>query len=110
MKQFYTHLIEIKSLVVELDKMDLSVNEKLHLSKLIDSNLHHTILDVILTELSEEDKLKFLNLLKTNDHNKIWEHLNDKVDKVEEKINKAIEEIKVELHEDIKKSQKLKKL
>ena len=32
MKQFYAHLIEIESIVVELDKMNLSDAQKLHLT------------------------------------------------------------------------------
>lgn len=105
-KHFYTDLVEIESLFVELGKMDLSDNEKLHLSKLIDSNLHHTILDLVLSELSEQDKLKFLKLLDGDDQTKIWEHLKNNIDNIEEKIKKVGEDLRLELHEDIKRSQK----
>lgn len=106
MKQWYTHLIKIESVIIELDKMDLSKEEKLHLAHLVDSSLHHTILDAILSELSDEDKVVFINHLKADDHDKIWKFLNEKADGVEDKIKKVAEDLKSQLHEDIKKALK----
>ncbi|EKD91436.1 MAG: hypothetical protein ACD_30C00005G0004 [uncultured bacterium] len=103
---FYSHLIEIESLVVELDKLELSDTEKNHLAALVDSNLHHTILDVILSELSEQDKKIFMEHLSNDDKEKIWEHLNSKVNNIEEKIKTAAEDIKNKMHEDIKESKR----
>lgn len=102
MKQFYSHLIEIESLVVELDKMDLTEDQKVHLTILIDSSLHHTILDAVLSELADSDKRVFLNHLQEDDHGKIWRFLNEKVDSIEGKIKKAADDLKVKLHKDIK--------
>lgn len=102
MKQFYAHLIEIESIVIELDKMDLTKEQKIHLASLIDSTLHHTVLDIILSQLSDNDKRAFLHNLNENDHNKIWKFLNEKVDNIEDKIKKAVEGLKVELHKDLK--------
>ena len=104
MKNFYTHLIEIDSIIIELDKMDLSPEQKHQLASLIDSSLHHTILDAILTELKEEDKKVFLKHVHEGINAKIWEFLNDKVDNIEEKVKKAAQQLKVELHKDIKES------
>lgn len=104
MKQFYSHLIEIESIIIELDKMDLTNEQKLHLAGLIDSSLHHTVLDAVLSELSDTDKKVFLNHLKEDDHGKIWQFLNKKVDNIEDKIKKAAEDLVKELHEDIKKA------
>ena len=101
-KHFYTHLIEIESLIVELDALNLSDTEKHHLAELVDSSIHHTILDVILSELSESDKKVFLDHLESNDHSKIWNHLNNKVDNIEDKIKSAAEDLKGELHKDIR--------
>lgn len=102
MTKFYTHIIEIDSLLVELNEMDLSDTEKKHLADLIDSNIHHTVLDAILTHLSDEDKKIFMEHLARGDHQKIWDHLNEKVDNIEEKIKKAANQVKEELHRDIK--------
>ncbi len=108
MKHFYSHLIEIDSLIIELDNMDLSEKEKYHLASLIDTNLHHCILDAIFSHLLESDKEVFLEHLNSKDHKRIWKFLNKTVDKVEEKIKLAAKNLKVELHKDIKKSKKLK--
>lgn len=107
-KQFYGHLIEIEELVIELDELDLSKEQKIHLTGLIDSSLHHTILDAVLSELSEPDKKDFVNHLMEDDHEKIWKFLNEKVDNVEEKIKKSANELKKELHRDLKESKKLR--
>lgn len=109
MKQWYSHLIEIESIIVELDQMGLSEQEKLHLAKLVDSSLHHTILDVVLSQLSDEDKRKFINHINENDHDKIWEFLNEKAEDIEIKIKKAVDDLKKELHKDLKDAKKLKK-
>jgi len=101
-KHFYSHLVETDSLVVLINELDATDEEKSHLIALVDSQLHHTILDAILSELSEEDKKSFLKHLMHEDHDQIWNHLNTKVDNIEEKIKKAAEDLKKELHEDIK--------
>ena len=99
---FYSHLIEIESVIVELDKLDLSQEQKVHLTGLIDSSLHHTILDAVLSELTAGDKRVFLNHLQEDDHSKIWKFLEEKVDNIEDKIKKAAEGLKTELHKDLK--------
>lgn len=104
MKQWYTHLVEIETIIVELDKMDLSKEDKLHLAHLVDSSLHHTILDAVLSQLKEEDKRIFITHLNEGSHDKIWQFLNEKVDGVEDKIKKAAEDLKKELHKDIQKA------
>ena len=101
MKLFYSHLIEVDSIILELDQMDLSSEERLHLANLIDSSIHHSILDAILSELSESDKRVFMQHLNEGDHDEIWRFLNEKVDGVEEKIKKAADDLKAELHKDI---------
>lgn len=102
MKRFYSHLISIESLIIELDKMDLSEKERIHLAELIDANLHHTIMDAILSHLPEEDKRLFLKHLHDDDHDKVWELLNKRVDNIEDKIKQAAESLKTEMHKDIK--------
>lgn len=99
---FYSHIIEVNTLIVELDSLNLSDEQNHHLASLIDTSLHHTILDVILSELSDDDKKTFLSHLNSNDHSKIWDHLNSKVENIEDKIKKAADDLKVDLHKDIK--------
>ena len=99
---FYSHIIETESLIVEIEKMGLRDEQKTHLIGLIESNLHHVILDAILSELSTEDKKKFLEHVAREKHEEIWGLLRNKVDNIEEKIKKAADDLKRELHEDIK--------
>ncbi len=107
MKYFYSHIISIDSLIIELDSMNLSKDEKHKLAKLIDANVHNHILDVVLSELSEADKLLLLQYLNLGDHEKSWKHLQERIENVEEKIKKAVENLKVEMHKDIRESKKL---
>lgn len=101
-KHFYSHLIEFESLQIELNEMRLSAEEREHLLSLAQSNLHHTVLDAILSELSEDDKKMFLTHVASEDHGKTWEFLFKKIDNIEEKIKKAADLLKQELHKDIK--------
>lgn len=101
-KHFYSHIVEIDSLKIELEQMDISREEREHLLSLAQSNLHHTVLDAILSELSEDDKKTFLSHIASNDHKKIWEFLSKKVENIEEKIKKAADSLKQELHKDVK--------
>lgn len=102
MKYFYAHLIEIESLNAKLDELELSKEERMHLSYLADSSLHHKILDEILSNLSDSDKRVFMQHVNDGDHEKIWKFLNEKIEGVEDKIKKAADQLKDELHKDIK--------
>lgn len=107
-KQFYSHLVEIDILHLELETLDLTEEEKIHLKSLITSNLHHTILDTVLSELSEKDKKEFLEHFVHEDHVKIWEHLKLKIKNIEDKIKKTTEILKEELYKDIKEAKEKK--
>lgn len=107
-KHFYSHIIETATLSVELGEMDLSKEERRHLIELAENNIHHAILDGILSELSEEDKKIFLHHLSKDDHDKAWKHLRQKIENIEEKIKKAAESVKKELHKDIKEAKSKK--
>lgn len=105
-KHFYSHIISMESLLIALEEMDFSDEQKAHLLSLIDSTIHHTVLDAILSELSKEDKKIFLMYLANDDHRNVWKHLNSKIDNIEEKIKKVVEDLKRELHKDIVDSKK----
>lgn len=108
MKYFYSHLIEIESVISELDKMELSDEEKIHLATLLDSSLHHSILDAILSELGDREKRVFMQHLAKGEHDEIWKFLNEKVEGVEDKIKKAAEDLKIEMRKDLKKAKETK--
>lgn len=104
--KFYSHVIDTSSLSLALGDMELDAEERKHLVELAQDNLHHAILDVVLSELSPKDKQKFLLLLSEDDQEKIWNLLTERVDHVEDKIKKTAEELKRELHKDIEESKK----
>lgn len=101
-KYFYSHIVEVESLFLELEKFGFSEQEKAHLITLIDSSLHHAVLDAILSELSGGDKKIFLEHMAAGDEGKIWKFLLGKVENIEDKIRRAAEELKGELHKDMK--------
>lgn len=100
-KYFYTHIIDTSSLSLELGSMELDPKERTHLVSLIDANIHHAVLDLILSELNPLDKKTFLTHLASENHDKVWKFLNEKVENIEEKIKKTAEDLKKELHKDI---------
>lgn len=103
-KYFYSHLVEIDSIVLELDKLEMTSQERKHLIEIIDSSLYHTIIDAILSELQEEeDKKVFLLNSSSSDHEKVWKHLEKKIENIEEKIISASDKLKKDFFEDVKK-------
>ncbi|MCR4324454.1 MAG: hypothetical protein NUV69_02080 [Candidatus Curtissbacteria bacterium] len=102
-KYFYSHLINLDTLISDLDSLDLKSEEKKELLDIAHMHVHQTIMDSILSELTDVDKKRFLELVLHGEDEKVWGHLNEKVEKIEEKIISASEQIKGELKEDIKK-------
>lgn len=103
---FYSHLVKIDNLVAELDQMKLSLDEKNHLIELVHTNMHHTVLDTILSELSGEDKKTFLTHLSNDDHDKLWEHLHTSIENTEEKIQKTVDSLIESFRLDIQETKK----
>lgn len=103
MKYFYSHLIEIESLTIRLEELNLSDSQRLHLTSLLDSTIHQTVLDIILSKLSPVDKVAFVERLRTDpeDH-KMMDFLSARIENIEGEISRVIDELKQELHEDLK--------
>lgn len=106
MKHVYSHLIEIETLIVELEKIKLADHEKHELAQLIDSNIHNTVMDAILSKIPESEKKKFAEIANSEDHEKIWEFLKSKSESIEEDIKKAAAEIKKQLRQDVEEANK----
>ena len=98
---FYSHLISVNELIIELDSLDLSDKERKHLASLLDDNLHSTILDAVFSELGDDDKQTLIQYINEDNKSKIWELLNTKVDAIEDKIKNAAEELKREMKKDL---------
>jgi len=105
MPHFYTRFISVETIVQELHGLDLSEEERIHLAALIDSSIHHAILDEVLSNLQDEDKKLFLKLLAEDEkHEKILDFLNAKVDHIEDKIKKVAGDLTAKMHQDIRKA------
>ncbi len=105
-KYFYSNIIDISSITIEIADMEMTPEERRHLISLAESNMHHTILDTILSELSDEDKKEFLKHVRDDKHEHIWKLLKEKVNGIEEKITNAAHDLKTELHKDIEETKK----
>lgn len=109
MKQhFYSHIVETSSVSLALGEMDLTPDERKHLVDLVEHNLHHAILDAVLSELSDKDKQEFLELLAKDENDKVWELLTSRVDHIEDKIKQTADDLKKEMHKDIQDSKETK--
>jgi hypothetical protein len=62
-KLFYDHLIIIEDILVVLDTKQLSQPDKEKILSLIDEDLHHQIIDIILTYLPKDHHPEFLQKL-----------------------------------------------
>lgn len=106
---FYSDLVEIETIIIALDEMKLDDHHKKHLSSLVDSTIHHTIMDLILSKLEPTDRAEFIKLYNQDPKNKeIRKFLNDKIDGIDNEIKTAAKKLKEELHQDIKESKKIK--
>lgn len=109
MKLFYQRFIKIDGLLEELDSLELSPDEKVHLTTLIDDSLYNLVLDQILSNLQTEDKKLFLKLIaEDKSHEKLVDFLQGKVDNIEAQLQKATEQLIKELHKDVKEVKRLK--
>ena len=100
-KHFYSHLVDDGALTLELEALELDKEEQEELQEMISANLHHAILEAILDELSEEDKIIFLQHMAHNNHDKVWEHLKVKIENIEDKIKATADSLMEELERDI---------
>lgn len=101
-KHFYSYHVEIESVIVEINSLDIKETEKKHLIDLAESHIHHAVLDTVLSELSDEDKKTFLSHLNARDHTRTWKFINSVVENAEEKIVAAAAKVKKELLSDIR--------
>ncbi len=102
-KHFYSYHVEIESLIIEIESLDIEKHEKKHLISLAESHIHNSIIGTIMSELKKEDKGTLLSYLNSRDHEKIWKFLNNRIKNVEGKIQETAAAIKKELFGDVRK-------
>lgn len=103
MKYFYSHIIDIESILVDLNEIGLTDEQKIHLTSLVDSTIHQIVLDIILSKLSEKDRILFVNKLKADPESReLWQFISLRIENIDIEIKKAVKDLKGQLHEDIK--------
>lgn len=107
-KHYYSHIIDIQSIHIEIDGMDLNDKEKEELFDLIEKSMHHKVTHTVLDHLSEEDRKLFLKHIALEEHDSLWDLLREKVSNVEEKVKFAGEKLLIGILEDITESKKKK--
>lgn len=107
-KHFYHSVVSMDSLRVRLDLFDFSDLDKDQLMELAERTLHHAILDLVLSELSDKDKTLFLKNHAAEKHEEIWSLLNSNIKNIQKKIRVAADSIAQKLHNDLKRIKKTK--
>ena len=100
---FYHSIVSMESLRVRLDLFDFSSEERERLMEVAERTLHHSILDLVLSELNEDDRRLFLSHHASENHDEIWSLLNGNVKNIEKKIKVVAETVSKKLHSDLKK-------
>lgn len=99
---FYAHIVNPQDIHMVLDALDVSSEEKEHLRDILESSLHHHIVDLILSELPDEHKHSFLIHLTDDNHDAMWTLVKETIENPEEKIRLSLEDFKQEILNDIK--------
>ena len=110
LKIFYDHLVIREDVITALDAFSLDPREKEELVRLVDSHLHHHILNVILNHLPKDKHPEFMNLfIKTPHDRKLLDYLKTHISiDIESQITTHAVKVKKEILEDIRKSRRSK--
>lgn len=100
-RYFYAHVVSPEDIHKELEILDITEDEKHHLAIVIESTLHHVVVDVILSEVPEEHKDTLLRHISQDDHDQIWEVLHAHFDDPEGRVKEVAHEVLQELRDDI---------
>jgi hypothetical protein len=106
-KYFYSHLIDSETLLIKLQVLKLTDEEREHLLEIAHDTLHHHVLDLILSKLNQEEQQQFLTMLLHEQHDEIWEHITKRIENIEDKIRSTVKELQDELHKDIEETKNM---
>lgn len=99
---FYHSIVSMESLQVRLDLFEFSAEEREKLMEVAERTLHHSILDLVLSELNEGDRKLFLTHHASENHDEVWRLLTGNVKNIEKKIKIAAESVSNKLNKDLK--------
>lgn len=103
-KIFYDHLIVFEEIEVELDKLELSREEREEIDQLIEELVHHHVVERILDHLPREHHEEFLDKFHAVPHDPALLHyINKRIDEsVEVHIKDEMKKLKKEILKDVK--------
>ena len=103
-KVFFSHLLDSDKYILLLEKLLEIEQEKLEILDMIDSTLHHRVMNLILQELNEEHHEFFIKEYSQNPGNvEILIFLKKQIPDIESKIRKESKSFHAELKNDIHK-------
>lgn len=107
-KIFYDHLVAREEIIAVLDQHKLTIEEREELVRLVDENLHHQVLDTILTHLPKEKHEEFLRELHRRPHDlRLLDYIQTHIEiDIIAAIKKTSEKAKKELLAEINRSKK----
>ena len=82
---FYHSIVSMESLRVRLDLFDFSPEEREKLMEVAERTFASLHLDLVLSELNEEDRKLFLAHHASENHDQIWKLLDGNVNNIEKK-------------------------
>lgn len=102
MTYFYSHLVRIEPVLIKLDRLQLSDEQKVHLGEILDSTIYNTVLDLIFSNIGDKDKEAFMQMIgEEKEKELLLEFLNARIDNVEKQIYDTIDQLIQEFNGDI---------
>lgn len=105
-KYFYSHIIEITEISLEIGNLDISKKDRVELISLAEENHHNALLHLVLDHLHDDDKKPFLSHLAEENHDEAWDFVVKKIEDLENKLIKESNRIREELRNDIRRVKK----
>lgn len=106
-KIFYDHLTITEELIFELDGFQIDQIEREEIIRLVDENIHHRVLDIILKKLPKEKHEEFLTKFHNNPgDNKLLDELKKDIADIEKLISEEASKVKKEILKEIKNAQR----
>ncbi|MFC1656775.1 hypothetical protein ACFL14_02355 [Patescibacteria group bacterium] len=103
-KTFFSHLLDTDQLITMVERLLEIEEEKLEILDMIDSTLHHRVVDKILHELDQGHHETFMSEYSRDPGNEeLLFFLQKHIPNIEEKIQSESKDAQASLFEDIKK-------
>ena len=88
-KTFYDHLVSTDEIEVELNKLGFPEHERIELLEIAENTINYTVIDIVLSELKEEDKKTFLEHHAKSNYKTTLGFLKERIDDLETRIKES---------------------